>query len=81
MCIKNDVLFSIIQVVRVCCGMLVGAAGIISNGGMFKCLMAAIQDTTMQTVGWSTICECKCKCSAGYNLLQFITKHDQSNIL
>ena len=51
MCINIDVLFSIIQVKRVWCGMLVSATGIINNGGMFECLMAGIQNATMQTGG------------------------------
>ena len=47
MCIKIDVLFSIIRVVRVWCGMLVSAAGIMKNGGMFEPLKAGIQYATM----------------------------------
>ena len=49
MCIKINVLFSIIRVVRVWCGILVSAAGLINNGGMIECLVAMIQNTTMQT--------------------------------
>ena len=33
MCIEIDVLFSIIRVVRMWCGILVSAAGFINNGG------------------------------------------------
>ena len=51
MCIKIDVLFSIIHAVIVWCGILVSAAGHISNGGMFECSMAAIQNATMLIAG------------------------------
>ena len=47
MCIEIDVLFSIIRVVRMWCGILVSAAGFINNGGMFKFSMAGIQNTTV----------------------------------
>ena len=47
--INIDVLFSIIRVVGVWCGMLVSAGGFINNGGMFDCLMAGIQNTTVCT--------------------------------
>ena len=47
MCIKKDVLFSIIQDVRVWCGILVSAAGFNNNGGMFEYSMAGIHNTTV----------------------------------
>ena len=47
MCIEIDVLFSIIRVVRMWCGILVSAAGFINNGGMFECSMAGIKHTTV----------------------------------
>ena len=49
MCVKINVLFSIIRVMKVYCGTLVGAAGFINNGGMFQCETEAIQNTTVQT--------------------------------
>ena len=47
MCIDIEMLFSIIRVVRVWCGILVSAAGFIDNGGMLECLVAGIQTTTV----------------------------------
>ena len=47
MSINIDVLFSIIRVVGVWCGILVSEIGFIINGGMFDCLMAEIQNTTV----------------------------------
>ena len=47
MCIKIGVLFSIIRVVRVWCGILVSAAGFINNGCSFECSMAVLQNKTM----------------------------------
>ena len=40
-------LFSIIRVVRMGCGIMVSAAGFINNGGMLECSVAGIQYTTV----------------------------------
>ena len=69
MCIKIDVLLSIIQVVRVWCGILVSATGHINNGGMLKCSVAGIQNTTMQTGEWNMVTEVIQNCTAEYNML------------
>ena len=45
--IKVDVFFNNNEVVRVWCGILVSAAGFINNDGMFECLVAEIQYTTV----------------------------------
>ena len=47
MCNEIGMLFSIIRVVRVVCGILVSAAGFIDNGGMLECSVAGIQTTTV----------------------------------
>ena len=43
MCNVIKMLFSIIRMVRMWCGILVSAAGFITNGGMFECSVALIQ--------------------------------------
>ena len=43
MCDDIKMLFSIIRVVRMWCGILVSAAGFINNVDMMKCSMAGIQ--------------------------------------
>ena len=47
MCIDIEMLFSIIQVEKVWCGILVSAAGFINNGGMQECSVAGIQTKTV----------------------------------
>ena len=44
MCGKIGVLFSIIDVVRIWCSILVGAAGFINNGCRIECSVAGFQD-------------------------------------
>ena len=44
MCINIGVLFGIIQVVRVWCDIIVGAADIINNGGNLKYTVTGFKD-------------------------------------
>ena len=43
MCNEIEMLFILIRVVWMWCGILVSAAGFINNGGMFECSVAGIQ--------------------------------------
>ena len=47
MCITIGMLFSIIRVVRVWCGILVSAAVSIDNGCSFECSVAVLQNKTV----------------------------------
>ena len=78
MSINIDVLFSIIRVVKVWCGISVSTAGFINNGGMFEFLVEKIQNKTVQTGRGGTICEYIRMCTHDHNLLYIITKDDQS---
>ena len=77
MCNNIDVLFSIIRVERVWCGMLVSAAGFINNGDMFEYLPAGIQNTIMSIEDWGMVCEAIGKCTHGHTLFYIFTKDDQ----
>ena len=57
MCINIDVLFSINQVVRALCDMLVSAAGFINNDGRLKCWVAGLQKNAVWNKRWVKVCE------------------------
>ena len=69
MCNEIEMLFSIIRVVRMWCGILVSAAGFITNGGMFECSVAGIQNTTVYNKNTPIIRESMGKCTHGHSLL------------
>ena len=52
MCIKIGMLFSIIRLVKVWCGILVSAADLIDNGFSFECSVAGLQNKAVWTGEW-----------------------------
>ena len=83
MCIKIDVLFSIIQVVRVQCGKLVSAAGSINNGGMFECLVSGVHYTTIKMERWARYVNLQTSVhttTVCFKSLQMITNHKRPNV-